>query len=62
MILQVNGDDTVTVGETWCSESEEMLSESESDDSRGVARIFQRGGGVTLCQTLSSWRYRHGKL
>ena len=32
---------------------------------RGVARIFQRGGGgVTraLCQTLSSWRFRHGIL
>ena len=28
--------------------------------SRGVDRIFQRGGGVTLCQTLSSWRFRHG--
>ena len=28
--------------------------------SRGVARIFQRG--VTLCQTLSSWRFRHGIL
>ena len=27
---------------------------------RGVARIFQRG--VTLCQTLSSWRFRHGIL
>ena len=31
---------------------------------RGVARIFQRGGGggVTLYQTLSSWRFRHGIL
>ena len=29
---------------------------------RGVARIFQRGGGVTLCQTLSSWRFRDGIL
>ena len=27
---------------------------------RGVARIFQRG--VTLYQTLSSWRFRHGML
>ena len=33
MILQVNGDDTVTVGEIWCSESEGMVSESEGDDS-----------------------------
>ena len=32
-------------------------------DVRGVARIFQTGGGggVTLCQT-SSWRFRHGIL
>ena len=28
-----DGDDTVVLGETWCSESEGMLSESESDDS-----------------------------
>ena len=27
---------------------------------RGVARILK--GGVTLCQTLSSWRFRHGIL
>ena len=27
------GDDTVVVGETWCSETEGMLSESENDDS-----------------------------
>ena len=27
---------------------------------RGVARIFQRG--VTVCQTLSSWRFRQGIL
>ena len=27
---------------------------------RGVARIFQRG--VTLGQTISSWRFRHGIL
>ena len=33
-------------------------------DCRGVARIFQRGGGggVTLSQSLSSWRFRHGIL
>ena len=29
---------------------------------RGVARIFHRGGGVTMGQTLSSWRFRHGIL
>ena len=29
---------------------------------RGVARILQRGGGVTLGQTISSWRCRHGIL
>ena len=33
---------------------------------RGVARIFQGGGGgaagVTLGQTISSWRFRHGIL
>ena len=23
---------------------------------------FFKGGGVTLCQTLSSWRFRHGIL
>ena len=28
-----DGDHTVVVGETWCSESEGMFSESESDDS-----------------------------
>ena len=27
------GDDTAVVGETWCSETEGMLSESENDDS-----------------------------
>ena len=28
-----DGDDIVVVGKTWCSESEGMFSESESDDS-----------------------------
>ena len=28
-----DGDGTIVLGETWCSESEGMLSESESDDS-----------------------------
>ena len=28
-----DGDHTVVVGETWCSESEGMFSKSESDDS-----------------------------
>ena len=27
------GDDTVVVGETWCSETEGMLSENENDES-----------------------------
>ena len=32
------------------------------DKYRGVVRLFQRGGGVTLGQTISSWRFRHGIL
>ena len=36
---------------------------SPTERNRGVARIFQRGGGgVTLGQTISSWRFRHGNI
>ena len=33
IMIKKGGDDTVVVGETWCSETEGMLSESENDDS-----------------------------
>ena len=32
-MIKKGGDDTVVVGETWCSETEGMLSECENDDS-----------------------------
>ena len=33
IMIKKGGDDTVVVGETWCSETEGMLSECENDDS-----------------------------
>ena len=33
IMIKKGGDDTVVVGETWCSETKEMLIESENDDS-----------------------------
>ena len=34
IMIKKDGDDTVAVGETWCSETEGMLSESENDHSK----------------------------
>ena len=33
IMIKKGGEDTVVVGATWCSETKEMLSESENDDS-----------------------------
>ena len=33
IMIKKGGDDTVVVGETWCSETEGMPSERENDDS-----------------------------
>ena len=32
------------------------------DAEQGRGQDFSKGGGVTLCQSLSSWRFRHGIL
>ena len=43
-----DGDDIVLVGKTWCSESEGMFSESESDDSECELDHCRRRKGAAL--------------
>ena len=43
-----DGDDTVVVGETWCSESEGRFSGSESDDSECELDHRRRRKGAAL--------------
>ena len=52
IMIKKGGDDTVVVGETWCSETEGML--SENDDSECEYHCWQIKSAALELDTLQS--------